>query len=303
MKRFLVFFLLLFFVHVPAVHAQVGDPVSNDSVNTLQDLISLTPTASPSATPTTVPKKEDITKPDTTPKSDLLALFQKRPAKHITWTNFIAFGIQYAVSAGVPANTIILILLLPLLATIIVFFRYIIGLPSLGLLVPIALSITLLSTGIIAGLILLVTILIASLLARFMLKKIRIMQLPKLALSMWLVAASSVVVLTLCATGGILSVKDISIFPILLLVLLSDRVVALFLERSLQETLDITLVTLLLGLGGFLLLSWDTFRNFILLYPEFIILLIPINLLMGRYFGLRVTEHMRFRPIRKHGNN
>ncbi len=253
----------------------------------------VSPTASPSATPSPTPKK-DITKPETNDDH----MFDNRRADHLNITNAIAYGVQYAVKSGVPANTIMLILLLPFLATLVVFFRYIIGLQSLGLLVPIALSITFLSTGILAGLILLATIFLASFIARIILKRIRIMQLPKLALSMWLVAVAIVTVLTLCAAGGILTVKEISIFPILLLVLLSDRVVAIFLERSLKEVSSIATVTLLLGILGFFLLSWTALRDFVILYPEIVLLCVPINIIMGRYFGLRMTEYVRFKPIR-----
>jgi len=302
MKKILFFAVLFFLISwhataVPQAHAQLRTlPTPTISITT-------TPTATPSATATPKPEKKDVTKPEgDADRKDFLALFNQRPANTLTATNFIAYGVQYAVKQGVPANTIMLILLLPFLATIVVFFRYIIGLPSLGLLVPIALSITLLSTGLLAGIILLATILLASLLARFILKRIRIMQLPKLALSMWLVAVAIICALTVCAANGILSVRDISIFPVLLLVLLSDRVVALFLERSLKEVLIITLVTLLLGVIGFFLLSWTQLRDVVILYPELVLLFVPINIIMGRYFGLRVSEYIRFKPIRDYGS-
>jgi hypothetical protein len=293
----ILFFLSLQLSFVPKTHAQFRN------LPTPTEIITITPTATPSATPTPKPQKKDVTKPEgDEDRKEFLALFNRRPAKEPTITNFIAYGVQYAVRQGVPVNTIMLILLLPFLATIVVFFRYIVGLPSLGLLVPIALSITLLSTGLVAGLILLATIFIASILARFLLKRIRIMQLPKLALSMWLVSVAIIVALTICAANGILSVRDISIFPILLLVLLSDRVVALFLERSLKEVVSITLVTLFLGVIGFFLLSWAQLRDIIILYPELVLLFVPINILMGRYFGLRVSEYIRFKPIRDYGS-
>lgn len=264
----------------------------------------VSPAAKPSITP--IPElKEDVTTPETKQdRENVLALFaQKRPINEVNLFTIIAAGVQYAVLVGVPANTIILILLLPVLATIVVFFRYIIGLSGLGILVPIALSITLLSTGLLAGFILLATILLTSFVARLVLKRIRIMQLPKLALSMWLVASAIVVVLTLSTMYGIFSVQNISIFPILLLVLLSDRVVALFLERSMKEVISITFVTFFIGVIGFFLLSWEILRNFIILYPEIVLLFVPLNILMGRYFGLRVTEYMRFHPIREYGSH
>lgn len=277
----------------------VAHPTYAQTITPLQ-----TVTATPSATPS-VAEKKDVTKPETkTDRERMLELFAKnRSLNGFNLFNFTAYGVQYAVREGVPANTIILILLLPLLATVVVFFRYIIGWSGLGILVPIALSITLLSTGLGTGFVLLATILLVSFIARIILKRIRIMQLPKLALSMLLVAVSIIITLTIGTSTKIFSVQDISIFPILLLVLLSDRVVALFLERSLREVVTITAVTLILGITGYFLLSWSALRTVIIIYPEFILLVIPVNILMGRYFGLRVTEYVRFRPIREYGSH
>lgn len=248
-------------------------------------------------------KKDDITQPEESwEKQEILALFSRRQIEKLDITNFMAFTVQFAVTQGVPANTVTLILLLPFLATLVAFVRHVVGLPSLEMLVPVTLSVTLIATGITAGFILLLTILAASFCSRFVLKRIRIMQLPKMALSILVVSGFVFMSLTLSAVGGILIVKQLSIFPILIFILLSDKIVAVQLERSLQETLLITLVTIGLGILGYLFLSSDETRIYIVLYPEIALLLIPINIMIGRYFGLRLTEFYRFSSIQINGN-
>lgn len=243
-------------------------------------------------------KREDITQPETLEgRSDFFELFSRRPIINMTWYNWVAFTVQYAVLQGLPANTIILILLLPFLATMVAFSRHVLGLPSLGILVTSALSVTLVATGITVGTILLATILFASVLARLILKKVRIMQMPKMALSVLVVAVCVFGALLAGASANFMTVKQLSIFPVLLLILLSERIVALQLERSLQETALIAITTLGLGILGFFLLAYPMVRQFILLYPEFIGLLIPVNFIIGRYFGLRLTEYFRFSSI------
>lgn len=244
-------------------------------------------------------REEDVTKPEEPEVKDrILLLFERRPITELSLLNFFGYAVQYAVGAGVPANTVVLILLLPILATMIAFVRHVVGLPSLGLTVPIALSITLVSTGVTAGVILTVAIILSSTLARMILKHVKIMQLPKMALSMFVVALFVFITLTFSAKAGILVVRQLSIFPVLLLILLSERVVQLQLERSLRETVLITFVTFLLGVLGYLILSTREIRDVFLLYPELVLLLIPANILIGRYFGLRLTEYYRFAPIR-----
>lgn len=245
-------------------------------------------------------QQQDVTRPEGPEDEQALALFKQRPADQLTLTNVMAFLVQASVESGVPSRTVILILMLPMLATIIAFIRHVIGLPSIGMLVPVALSITLLSTGITAGLIMLATIIFSSTIARILLKKVRIMQLPKMAFSMFIVSIFLFLSLTVSAMAGILVVKQLSIFPILLLILLSEQLISVQQERSAQEMIIITLVTFTIGILGFLMLSSQTLRNTILLYPEFILVLIPLNILIGRYFGLRLMEYFRFYSIMRH---
>jgi hypothetical protein len=168
--------------------------------------------------------------------------------------------------------------------------------------VAVSFSIIFLTIGIIAGMILLAAIVLASTVARVLLKKVRIMQLPKMALSIFVVAIFIFVALVLSGTYGLITVKDLSIFPVLLLILLGERVVALQLERNVSETITITFITLVLGIMGFFLLAFVPLREMVLLYPETIFLLIPINIAVGRYFGLRLVEYYRFRQIINHGS-
>lgn len=244
-------------------------------------------------------KKEDVTQPEQpAQKDEIQQLFERREIKDINLSNFFAFAVQHAVAVGVPSNTIFVILVLPLLAMLVAFVRHVVGLPTLGLYVPIALSITLVSTGVAAGMVLLVAILLAGMLSKTLLKRLKIMQLPKVALSMFVVALGIFATLTFAAQYGLLVVRQLSIFPILLLILLSERVVELQNDRTLKDTIVITFITCLLAVAGYWILTNSTIQNTVLLYPELVLLLIPANILIGRYFGLRLTEYYRFKPLR-----
>lgn len=244
-------------------------------------------------------QEANITQPETPQNRDqIIDRFQSRPATTFDGLNLFAYLVQYAVAIGVPANTIVLILLVPFLATAIAFIRVILGFPTMEMLVPIILSITFIASGMTVGLILLLAILIGSLLSRLLLKDIKIMQLPKMAMSLLFVSLFVFLALILLAAYGILAVRQISIFPILILTLLSDRIVALQIGRKLGETLTITGLTIVISFIGYLFLTSPTIQNFILLYPEAILILIPINILIGRYFGLRLTEYVRFAKLK-----
>lgn len=260
--------------------------------------------ATSSSTVETSQDSVDVTKPEESPeKQEFLQLFSKRQVQTLKAYNFMPYYVQKSVEAGVPANTVILILLLPLLSTLVAFARQVIGVPTLEMLVPIAFSAALVSTGLAAGTILLITILMATAASRLLLKRVKIMQVPRKSLTILIVAFFVFVALFVSAANGLIAVTQLSIFPILIIILLGEKIISVQLTRNLSETVTIVSVTILLSLGGYFLLTWPFLRQAVLLYPEFIFLLIPLNLALGRYFGLRVSEFVRFSSLIRHGNS
>jgi hypothetical protein len=242
--------------------------------------------------------KNDLTKPEELPeKTAILSLFESRPVNEPGIFNIMAYWVQEAVRMGIPANTIFLILLTPFLAFIVSFVRVVVGLPTLDMLVPIALAFALVAVGITVGLLVLGAILIASYLSKVSLAKVRIMFYPKRSLSMVFLAVAVFAALTLGVVLEFERILSVSIFPILVLMLLGDMIVSVQLHKSSSETFTITGTTIFIGLVGYLAATSLTIQNMIILYPEIILLVIPANIIVGRYFGLRVLEVFRFNKV------
>lgn len=101
-------------------------------------------------------KGNDLTRPEELPeKVAIITLFEDRPVNELSFINAMAFWVQESVRDGIPANTIFLILLTPFLALFVSFVRVVVGLPTLDMLVPIALSFALVAVGVTVGLLVL----------------------------------------------------------------------------------------------------------------------------------------------------
>lgn len=249
-------------------------------------------------TPIIDTEKKDITQPEKiNEKVAILSLLESRIVDKPSIFNFFAYWVQQAIFLGIPANTIVLILLTPVIATVVVFVRTILGFKTLELLVPIALAFAFVAVGIVTGLIILSAVLLASYVSRILLKKVSIMFFPKRALSLTLLALFVFAALTATAVLELAPVQNLSIFPIIILTLLGDSIVSVQLHKSWQETVSVTVVTFALGLFGFVLATSQMALDTIILYPELILLTIPANILVGRYFGLRLTEYFRFERL------
>jgi hypothetical protein len=246
--------------------------------------------------------KQDLTKPEEdTEKTEIQTVLEKRPIDTPGVFNFIAYWVQKAIVLGIPANTIVLNFLIPVLATLVTFVRVVIGLPSLEMLVPIVLAFAFVAVGITAGLIILSAVVLATFVSRTLLRRVPIMYFPKRSLSHLFLAVFVFAALTISIILDLQSIRDLSIFPILILTLLGDSIVSVQLRKTMRETILITSVTIGLALVGYMLATSVTVRNLLILWPELILLTVPINFMLGRYFGLRLSEVFRFRALESYG--
>mgnify|MGYP006300208863 CR=1 FL=1 len=241
---------------------------------------------------------QDRTQPEELPqKVAIFELFDDRPVDQPGILSFMAYWVQQAVALGVPANTIFLILLTPFLALLVSLVRVVIGLPTLDMLVPIALAFVFVAVGITVGMMVLAAIFLSSYFSKMSLKRLRIMFYPKRSLSILFISVFVLAALTLAVSFEFERIVTVSIFPILILMLLGDSIVSVQLTKSIQETILITVTTIALGLLGYVLAVSEPVRNVLLLYPELVLLTIPANIMIGRYFGLRLTEYVRFTSL------
>jgi hypothetical protein len=243
-------------------------------------------------------RKKNVTQPEEPPeKAAIISLFESRKVDSPGVFNFMAYWVQEAVAMGIPANTIFLILLTPILATLVSLVRVVVGLPTLDMLVPITLAFAFVAVGVVVGLLILIAILCASFVSKILLSRMKIMFYPKRSLSMLLLAIFVFGALTLAYTLGFTQVLSLSIFPILILMLLGDSIVSVQLHKSAGETFIITGTTLIIGLFGYFLATNTATQDTLILYPELILLAIPVNIMIGRYFGLRLFEYFRFNTV------
>jgi hypothetical protein len=226
-------------------------------------------------------------------------ILQKSPGE-MSWHNFLQYSIREAVARGVAANTIVSVLLFPLIAGLIAAARHIIGLTGFGIFVPAMLSVAFMATGLRTGLILLAIIWLAASWGRKLTQKLKLQYLPRLALLMWLVSLGVLIVML----GGIkLNFKDISaisIFPIMILMLLSENFIEVQTGKSRHEALRIMLQTMIMAIVGTLVLRADGVQKFVLSNPEIYLLLVAVlDIFVGKYTGLRVLEIFKFKKLLK----
>lgn len=293
----LCLFFTLFGSFARQSFAQIPQDVNDELVVT--DEAQATQSAEIVSTPTQAPR------PDLTQKTEetigpLEKLLDEQELGPIWPTNPIKYAIRAAVSAGVPANTIVLLLLLPVVAAIIAGARHLVGIRGFGIFLPAALAVTFVATGPIVGIGMFLVIVTVSTTARIILRKtkIKLQYLPRMALLLLFVVMG---VLGVLFTAPILKRPDlanVSIFPVLILVLLAEDFSRVQLGKSVNTAVGLTTETLILALVSYVFLTSKQVQEFALLNPEILILIVfAFNFLMGKYIGLRLREFWRFRRL------
>lgn len=244
-------------------------------------------------------------RPDLTQKTEetvgpLEKLLDEQELGPIWPTNPIKYAIRSAVAVGVPANTIVLLLLLPVVAAVIAATRHLIGIRGFGIFLPAALSVVFLATGPIVGLVLFLVIVVISTTLRFILRraKIKLQYLPRMALLLLFVVMGVLAVLFAAPIIKQSNLTNVSIFPVLVLVLLAEDFSKVQIGKSAKTAINLTTETLILSLASYAFLTLKPLQEYALLNPEILLLSVAVfDFLIGKYVGLRFIEFWRFRKL------
>jgi hypothetical protein len=265
----------------------------------------ITPTATPSPTLTETPSPTPV--PDLTEKTEetlgpLEALLEAQKLGPVWPFNPVKYAIRGAVEAGVPANTLVLLLLLPVVAAIIAAARHVVGLRGFGIFLPAALAVTFVATGPLVGIGLFLAIVAVSVAARMVLRKtkVKLQYLPRMAILLWLVVLAVLGILFAAPIIKMPQLTKVSIFPVLILALLAEDFTRVQLGKSAETAINLTSETLVLALVSYLFLTLTPLQKFALLNPEILLVSVFIlDFILGKYVGLRLMEFWRFRKLIK----
>jgi hypothetical protein len=208
--------------------------------------------------------------------------------------------ISYFIQQGVPLDTIILLLMLPIVVTLIAFFRQVIGIKAFGIYTPAIVTFAFLAVPQLRyGVLVFIFVIFLGMIMRYVLKGFRLLYLPRVAITLSII---SFAILFLLSFGGALhrtGLASVSIFPILIMITIVEKFVATQIEKGNNAALVLAGLTLGISLIGYAVASWPFLIRGIVTYPWLILFTIPINIFLGKWDGLRLTEYIRFREILK----
>lgn len=208
---------------------------------------------------------------------------------------------QFMIFNGVPKELIGLILMLPVVATLIAFSREIIGVKGFGIYTSLIIAYAFVGTGLTNGVIIFALVLASGTLIRLFIKHFRLLYLPRMAIVLTGVAFTIFLMFVAAAFYRQTDFLKISLFPIIIMIPLVEKFIGAQIERGPQTAITLTIETLVLASVSYFIITWGWFTGLVLAWPLALFpIVIVINVLLGKWTGLRLTELIRFRELIKY---
>ncbi len=193
------------------------------------------------------------------------------------------------------------VLMIPLGALVLVVLRNVVGIKTFGTFMPVLIALAFRQTQLLWGIFLFSLVVSLGLSVRFYLDRLKLLLVPRLA------AVLTVVVLLMAALS-VLSHKlglerglSVALFPMVIMTMTIERMSIVWDERGPNEAL-------LQGLGSFvaasiayLVIFRPYLEHLMFVFPELLLVILAVILLLGRYSGYRLTELFRFKVLSKRG--
>ncbi|MBD2605812.1 UUP1 family membrane protein [Scytonema hofmannii FACHB-248] len=194
------------------------------------------------------------------------------------------------------------LVLVPIGALVISILHQIIGLQTFGTFTPILIALSFRQTGLIVGVPLFILVVIIGLLIRAYLNRLQLLIVPRLAA---ILTATVLIMAALAIVMEHFNIRlglSISLFPIVILAMTIERAAVTWEEEGAKETIIAGLGSLLAATIGYFCIINDYVQHLAFAFPELLLLVLALNILVGRYNGYKLIEYFRFRSLQRQLN-
>lgn len=194
------------------------------------------------------------------------------------------------------------LVLVPIGALIISILHQMLGLKTFGTFTPILISLAFRQTGLFVGIPMFVLVVIIGLLIRSYLNRLQLLIVPRLAAiltaTVLIVGLLAVIMQNLGVNLGL----SVALFPIVILAMTIERAALMWEENGAKDTIIAGLGTVLAAVIGYFCLINPYVQHWAFVFPELLLLVLGLNILVGRYNGYKLIEYFRFLSLQRQLN-
>lgn len=189
------------------------------------------------------------------------------------------------------------ILLIPIGALFVALCRNVVGITTFGTFLPVLVALSFRETQLLSGLVFFSIILALGLLVRFYLEQLKLLLVPRLAAILTVVILIMVAVSVVAHVLGFERGLSIALFPMVILSMMIERMSVLWDELGARAAFSQALGTLIVAALTYLIVASEYLEHLFFVFPELLLVVLSVTILLGRYSGYRFTELLRFQDL------
>ena len=191
------------------------------------------------------------------------------------------------------------LLLVPLGALIVALLRNVIGLQSFGTFMPVLIALAFRETQLAWGVVMFSSLVFLGLVFRFYLEHLRLLLVPRLSAVLIIVVILMLTMSVISHQIGFETGLSLALFPMVILAMTIERMSVVWEERGSSEAIQQGLGSLVVAAICYAVMDLDIAKHLVFVFPELLLVVLALTLLVGRYTGYRLFELIRFRELRE----
>jgi hypothetical protein len=212
-----------------------------------------------------------------------------------SYSEFLSFSLFSL--PGSQQNAFKQILLVPLGVLIVVILRIMVGIRTMGTFMPVLFALAFIQTSLLNGLIMFFMIVFSGLFIRFYLSRLRLLLVARISAVIIVVIAIMSIMSIVSYKLGLTQALTVTFFPMIILSWTIERMSILWEEEGGREVFVQGSGSLVVAVLAYFAMMNEFMAYLFFSFPELLLVVLAVIILIGRYTGYRLTELLRFEPL------
>jgi hypothetical protein len=191
------------------------------------------------------------------------------------------------------------LLLIPIGCLVSAVLRQVVGINTFGTFMPVLVALAFRETQLLWGIIFFTLIVSLGLFFRSYFDRLHLLMVPRLTAVLTIVVLIIFIMSLVAFKFGVTTGLSISLFPIVILTMVIERMTLLWEEHGAPEAIKAAINSLITAIIAYGAMNSSIVTHLMVTFPELLFLVLAASLVLGRYNGYKLMEYRRFKVLRK----
>ena len=189
------------------------------------------------------------------------------------------------------------LLMIPIGALVMVVMRNLIGIDAFGTFMPVLIALAFRETKLFWGVVLFTLLVALGLSIRFLLERLRLLLVPRLSAVLIVVVVLMLLISLVSHNLGMETGLSVALFPMVIIAMTIERMSVVWEERGPADAMRAAFGSLVVAVFAYIAMGLAWLEHIIFTFPELLLLVLAVVVVLGRYTGYRLLELTRFKAL------